>query len=793
MALNSLGLGVSFTARDALSGVLFRLQRAFSGVEMSSAAAIAAISGGFGAMAGGIGIVSAGLAGLETSFNLASVAGRFEQDVIRAGMIAQATGKDLDMLRDAALRAAQDTPFQPTESIKALQDIAAMGFSAAESVAMLRPALDLASAGGIGVAQAADSMAAAMKVFGLDAGDASAVADKLLHIANLTGLQARDLQNALGTVGRGAGAAKQGLDEMLISMGLVKNTGVQATVAASSVSSALIFMSTRADKFKALGVSLTDANGDFRDFLDIVLDVNKAVKATGKDAPAQAAMVHGLFGKFGMTAFQATSSQLEKGREVNGIWLRGAEYLKYLREEQERATGTAEKFQTALLDTYAGVEDLMKSNFAVFVIEVGDAFKSVLLPPARLVLDALRAVTNIIHDMPVPAKQLLAVMFLAGSVFAVVAGAATFAAGGVALLAGAVMLLGTTSLVTLATFGAILGIILPLALAFTAAMVIFGGTMARIFVKDLGGATTSLQETMGQWKTMFESVLGFITEGKISGPLADEFNKLDEHQQGFVVKTVLFIEKLKAGWDAFVTRFDEIATRLGPTIDRVYDSFMKLAGALGLTDNQYMTMADGMSKDDFVAKGIKAADAVAEAFIKISDVIIEINDGLRKMAEWWDKYGWILGKVKDASDAGASAMSGSWTSGASDKLGGFVSALFDTNSWVYKAGAYDSMGTAVPNPVFATSGTARPPTGAETAMGQSMPAEAAAGQDAGMAANIADHLARQIGREAPGEFTVVTNLVMDGQTMATAVNKINRENRDTGFLADGPPTWSPGD
>ncbi len=218
-------------------------------------------------MAGGIGIVSAGLAGLEASFNMASVAGRFEQDVIRVGMIAQATGKDLDMLRDAALKAAQDTPFQPTESIKALQDIAAMGFTAAESVAMLRPALDLASAGGIGVAQAADSMAAAMKVFGLDAGDASAVADKLLHIANLTGLQARDLQNALGTVGRGAGAAKQGLDEMLISMGLVKNTGVQASVAASSVSSALVFMSTRADKFKKLGVSLTDTNGDFRDFI----------------------------------------------------------------------------------------------------------------------------------------------------------------------------------------------------------------------------------------------------------------------------------------------------------------------------------------------------------------------------------------------------------------------------------------------------------------------------------------------------------------------------------------------
>ena len=90
----------------------------------------------------------------------------------------------------------------------------------------------------ISVDQSTATVSAALKAFGLEVDQAGITTDKLLRITNLTSLQAGDLQLALGTVARGASATKQSLTEMLPAMGLVKNTGVDVSVAASSVSSA---------------------------------------------------------------------------------------------------------------------------------------------------------------------------------------------------------------------------------------------------------------------------------------------------------------------------------------------------------------------------------------------------------------------------------------------------------------------------------------------------------------------------------------------------------------------------
>lgn len=643
MALNSLGLGVTLTARDMMSGVLYRVQRAFRGVEMSSQAAIAAVSGGFGAMAAGIGVLVAGLGQLEAAFDLAGAAGKFEQDVTRAGMIAGTT--DFSQLRDAALDAAQSTPFKPDQAIAALQDIAAMGFTAAQSVAMLRPALDLATGGGIGVASAASSMAAAMKVFGLSVDQAVPTADKLLHIANITGLQAKDLENALGTVGRGASATKQSLDEMLISMGLVKNTGVHASVAASSVSSALTFMSSRAEGFKKLGVSLVDANGNFREFLDIVLDTNAALNQQGLDGAERTAMLTKLVGRFGMTAFQAISTQLASGilNESTGQTLYLADAVAYLRDQMANAGGTAERFNEALLNTYEGAKKLIGTNLEVFFIALGDAFAEVLTPVLKAAVVGLREVTNIIRDLPRPVKLFAAGMFLTSGILTTVAGAALFTAGAFSLLLGAVLLLGTPALAAVASFMLVAAPLVLLAAGLTAAFLAFGGTLGYVFTKDLGGATTKIREKLGQWHTMFQSVLTFFTEGKISGALADEFNKLDANQQSFVVKAVLFLEKLEAAWDGFKTRFDELMSqRIGPILDKLWDSFMRIASAIGLVDNEFLTMSEDMSKSDFWDKGVTTAEIMAGAFEDLANAIKTVNNliawTLKAFGVLWDGF-----------------------------------------------------------------------------------------------------------------------------------------------------------
>jgi TP901 family phage tail tape measure protein len=681
MALNSMGLGVTFTARDAMSGVLFRLQRAFSGLDMQSRAAVASVGAGFAGMAAGIGVVTAGLAGLEGSMNLAAQAGNFESGIQRVGLVAQASVPQIDAMREAVLDASKRTGFNTAEVTKGLEEITALGFTGAQAMAMLGPALDLAAAGGISVADAAEAMGSAMKVFSIEATPEAMreTASKLLGIANTTALQASDLRIALGTVGRGASAAAQNLDEVLIMMGLVKNTGVDATVAASSVSSALLYMAENADKFRKVGVEVENANGSIRDMGDVFLDLDR-VLASNPSMTENITVIKDLLQRFGITAYQGVITQLTKGgiedKETGAIY-RGIEALEYLRAYSQRM-GTedlAGKNAAKMLEGWERLSARLTVITETIRITLGQGFLDVILPMLKIFVDGLSDLETLLRQLPPEVKRFGAGLVIVGSLFAVAAGTALIFSGALAVLAGAFILAAPAMLTFL---GAFLAIAIPLTvatLALTAAFVGLGAILYFGFAHNLGNIGTTITDTFNRWKLIFQATAEFFSKGELSGALADEFGAADKELQDTVKGFTLFFKKVEVGFKAFSETFAALLeSRAVPALKNFWGELLKLTDALGITDNAYYRMTKAMDKGDWAAQGALMAETLVSTFttvvnaamitLKVVRWVIELVEDLFNMI-YQNKYmiagfaaGFMTGGLPGAVVGGFAGMMG---------------------------------------------------------------------------------------------------------------------------------------
>jgi hypothetical protein len=105
VALNNLGLGFVFTARDLASGAIGNLERNFMSLDRRVGLGTENIQSAFQQLGVGLAVFTAGAATVGAAFSLANAAGRFEQAVASAGAIAGATAEELTRLHDAAIEA----------------------------------------------------------------------------------------------------------------------------------------------------------------------------------------------------------------------------------------------------------------------------------------------------------------------------------------------------------------------------------------------------------------------------------------------------------------------------------------------------------------------------------------------------------------------------------------------------------------------------------------------------------------------------------------------------------------
>jgi TP901 family phage tail tape measure protein len=432
--LNSLGLGFLFTATDMASGVMGKLEGNLKSLEKVSGTTITGMEAGMNRFLVGMTGVAASAVGIMGAFKLADAAGEFEQSVAAAGAVSKASAAEMDLMKKAALGMATDLGSTPVQAMNALQELAAAGYSAQESIDLLRPTLELAagSLGKLSPEEAAGLASQALKAFGIDAKLAGVAVDQMLSAVNTFALSASDLPQALGIASRGAQAMNQSLTETVVAVGLVKNVipGIERGSTAVATSMEKMVSSKTQKALREIGVSAVDATGNFRPFLDVIGDMLPALdKMTIAD---RGAFLVDTFGAHALAGVTAIMTQLTTGVKTNtGETLKNADAVAYLRKQTIYSEGTAADFSKRMLETYEGQKKLMNAKMDRAMIAIGAVFTTVLTPALRVVTSLLTGLALAVEAMPMPMK-----------VFAAVVGLATLALVGIvgaAIALGAVM------------------------------------------------------------------------------------------------------------------------------------------------------------------------------------------------------------------------------------------------------------------------------------------------------------------------------------------------------------------
>jgi TP901 family phage tail tape measure protein len=643
MALNNLGLGFVFTAKDFASATMVRLKREMGGLGKGSEVATARIKTGLAVATAGLVPFSVGMAGVIGSIHLAKAASEFEEGIARVGNISGASAEELQKLRKAALDVGMSSKFSPEQATLGLSELAAQGFTATESINLLTDALNLAAGGQISIQEATKATAAAVRVFNIQGEDQRQIADKLLAISNMTGLQADDLALALGTVGRGAITANQGLDEMLITMGLVRNAGLDASVAASSVSSALLFSAANSKALsKELGVSVTDSSGKFRNLLDIMKDVDAAMGDKYPDAAERATVVTDIFGRFGLTAFATVTQQLHAMVGKDGIGS-VADAIDSLRKKMDDAAGTASKFSAAMLDTLKGQMDVLASSGDSLAIILGESFGQVFKPFVHAIATMVQEFARLAEKMPSWAKKGAAAFIVLTAVLLAVGGAITVVIG---------LVMAATPL--MAAFGAassaVMGVLLPLVAGIAAfvAIVAVGVALVR---NNVGGLGDSFDRFAKRVKLGWDAVSQLFTTGRLSGSILGELNKVENSGLKTFVKNLYWAwNRIKIFFSGISEGFGAAMTLLGPSISQLSGAFLELGKAFGFIGAEGTKTFNMFDAETFQTIGMVIGGVAAGIIAVIAKVVQVVVMAITMLAKWWgvlaSGVSWVVTQIE---------------------------------------------------------------------------------------------------------------------------------------------------
>lgn len=386
------------------------------------------------------------------------VAADFEQEMSAVQAVTNASGKEFDDLKQKAIQLGAQTVFSSREAASAIEELAKAGIPVKDILnGAAEAAVNLAAAGGVDLASAADISANAMNAFDLSAKQVVNIADVLAGVANTSAADVSGLGQSLQQSGAVAHLAGLSFRDTAIALGEMADAGIQGSDSGTSLKTMLnnLIPTTQKQiqKFEDLGIltnNLGDANkalakitgqGPVKTFgeaekalADYVDEMDLGKKGTVKnqkavqnlmlqygglknaffDAKGDIKDLGGLQGVLekslrGMTKQQKLSSLetlfgADAMRASAILSLAGAKgYDKFSKAVAK--TKAADVAKTRLNNLDGAIENF-KGSFEAAQIAIGSVF----LPMITKMVSALTALINVFNGLPGPVKTAIAVL-----------------------------------------------------------------------------------------------------------------------------------------------------------------------------------------------------------------------------------------------------------------------------------------------------------------------------------------------------------------------------------------------
>nr|DAW21013.1 MAG TPA: minor tail protein [Caudoviricetes sp.] len=339
--------------------------------------------------------VSAGLVAAGTM--AATTFMDFDRVITGAGAKAGASTAELEKMRAAATQMGADFPVSATEVAQAMDALAASGFNANQTVALMPSILTSAVASGEGLAQTSQVVTSALNIWGMaqeNVGqNAARVADVIQQAANASALGLQDFGIALQYAGAPAAALNVNIEELSTALALIKNRGIDASTAGTSLRSLFTRLSNppkqAAEAIAQLGLQVTDSAGNFIGLENVISQMRSAMQ--GLNDTQRIALAQAIAGTEG---YSALLSLVDTAPE---------EYRR-MTEEINNAAGSSARQYEIMKNTLSGSVEDMKGSLEALAINFG----SVLAPSIRQAAAAIGSIADAINAMSPEQKAMLA-------------------------------------------------------------------------------------------------------------------------------------------------------------------------------------------------------------------------------------------------------------------------------------------------------------------------------------------------------------------------------------------------
>lgn len=459
-----------------------------------------------------------------------------QMSVVKA--VTQAAAPDFDRLNDLAAELGRTTSFTASQVAEGMTELGRAGFEPDQIEAATASMLNLARAADTELGTAAEIAAATIRQFGLQAEDATKVADVLAATANGSAQTLSDLGESLKYVAPIAKNVGASLEDTASAMAILANNGIKGSQAGTSLARAYKNLAREdlQEQLRGVGVEAVNAAGDMRDLSTILYELGQATKNMG--SAKRTSIFEGLFGR-GMVAAQTLSQT-------------GAQFDDFM-QKLEQSSGVAAKTATEMDNNLGGAFRRFMSAAEGAAIAIGDALGGTLQ-------EVLSGVTGLIGDITefIEENESLVVSFAKLVAGIAVGGAALVALGGAASVAATAIGAISTILTTVGGIVAtVIGGISALggALAGLAGLSTFGLIAAGAGV--LAAAIAGLITLTGKWGTVWEGLKEIVNRVAIvmrtsilSVPFGFLYDKASEVAGGIMSvyrKMVTGIQELFAG------------------------------------------------------------------------------------------------------------------------------------------------------------------------------------------------------------------------------------------------------
>lgn len=291
--------------------------------------------------------------------NIVEIGKTFETSMSKVSALSGATGDDLAALEAKARELGASTTFSASEAADALGYMALAGWDTAQMLEGVGSVLTLAQAGEMDLAAASDLVTDYLSAFNMEASDTARMVDVLAYAQSNANTTVEGLGMAFKNCAANANAAGMDIETTSAAISMMANQGLKGSEAGTALNAVLRDMTAKMqDGAIAIGdqsVAVMDAEGNYRDFIDIIDDVGKATDGMGEAEKAAALQ----------STFTADSI---KG--LNLILNAGAGEMDSFREQLYDCAGTAEETAAIMTDNLGGDLAAMNSAFEELSIKI---------------------------------------------------------------------------------------------------------------------------------------------------------------------------------------------------------------------------------------------------------------------------------------------------------------------------------------------------------------------------------------------------------------------------------------